>query len=100
MSLLYEARTVMETYRVYYNERRPHSVLHYRVHTTTIAATLSYVWRSVTPLRPLPARRDYWEQHRSAVKYQLISTPFCHFVLGKTFCHSPGIDRGSLISPS
>ena len=67
---LYEARTVIETYRVYYNERRPHSALcylcprdYYRGDPIACLAE-----RHVKLRAAAEARRDYWEQHQSAVR--------------------------------
>lgn len=67
---LYEARAVLETYRVYYNERRPHSALHYlcprdyyRGDPVACLAERQRNLRAATE-----ARRIYWQQHRSAVR--------------------------------
>jgi len=66
---LHEARTVIETYRVYYSERRPHSALHYlcprdyyRGDPVTCLAE-----RQAKVCAAAHARRMYWEHHRSAV---------------------------------
>ncbi len=67
---LYEARRVIETYRGYYNARRPHSALHYlcphdfyRGDPSTSLAERQAKLRAATE-----ARRVYWEQHHSAVR--------------------------------
>jgi transposase InsO family protein len=67
---LYEARTVIETYRVHYNERRPHSALHYLCprdyYRGDPAACLA---ERHTKLRAATeARRLYWEKQRLAVR--------------------------------
>lgn len=67
---LYEARTVIGTYRRYYNERRPHSALqylcprdYYRGDPTT------RLQERQTKLRETAeARRAYWDTHRLAVR--------------------------------
>ncbi len=67
---LYEARTVIETYRLYYNERRPHSALHYlcpgAYYRGDPAACLAE--RQRTLRAATEARRIYWEQHGLAVR--------------------------------
>lgn len=67
---LYEARQVIETYRVYYNERRPHSALHYLCprdyYRGDPAACLAE--RHAKLRAAAESRRTYWEQHRSAVR--------------------------------
>ena len=67
---LYEARNVIETYRVFYNERRPHSALHYLCprdyyhgDPSTCLAERQAKLHAATE-----ARRVYWEQHHSAVR--------------------------------
>ena len=67
---LYEARAVIETYRQYYNERRPHSALHYlcprdyyRGDPITCLAE-----RQAKLRQAAAARRTYWENHRPAAE--------------------------------
>ncbi len=67
---LYEARAVMETYRLYYNERRPHSALHYLCprdyYRGDPPACLAERQRKLSAATE--ARRIYWQQHCSAVR--------------------------------
>lgn len=67
---LYEARTVIETYRIYYNERRPHSALHYLCPRDYYRGDpVACLAERHTKLREAAeARRVYWEQHRLAVR--------------------------------
>lgn len=62
---LYQARAVIAEYRTYYNERRPHSALHYlcpRDYYRGDPATL--LAQRETKLRAAAeARRHYWEEH-------------------------------------
>lgn len=67
---LYEARRVIETYRIYYNERRPHSALHYlcprdyyRGDPVALLAERQRKLRAAAE-----ARRAYWEERDSAVR--------------------------------
>ena len=67
---LYEARRVIETYRAYYNERRPHSALHYlcprdyyRGDPVVCLAERKRKLRAAAE-----ARRAYWEERDSAVR--------------------------------
>jgi transposase InsO family protein len=67
---LYEARTAIETYRRHYNERRPHSALHYLCphdyYRGDPEARLAE--RQVKLQQAATARRTYWEKHRPAAK--------------------------------
>jgi transposase InsO family protein len=67
---LYEARQVIETYRVFYNERRPHSALHYLCprdyYRGDPAACLDVRHNKLRAAAV--ARRNYWEQHHSTVR--------------------------------
>jgi hypothetical protein len=67
---LYEARSMIETYRMYYNERRPHSALHYLCPRDYYRGDqLKCLAERQAQLRTAAeARRKYWEQHRSAVR--------------------------------
>ena len=67
---LYEARQVVESYRVYYNERRPHSALHYLCPLDYYRGDpMACLAERHTKLREaVEARRVYWQQHRSAVR--------------------------------
>jgi putative transposase len=67
---LYEARQVIESYRVYYNERRPHSALHYLCPLDYYRGDpMACLAERHTKLRAaVEARRVYWQQHRSAVR--------------------------------
>jgi transposase InsO family protein len=63
---LYQARAVIAEYRTYYNERRPHSALHYlcpcnyyRGDPVTLLAKREAKLRAAAE-----QRRQYWEQHR------------------------------------
>jgi transposase InsO family protein len=67
---LYEARRVIETYRMFYNERRPHSALHYlcprdyyRGDPTACLAERQRKLRAASD-----ARRAYWEERDSAAR--------------------------------
>jgi putative transposase len=66
---LYEARRVIEMYRVYYNERRPHSALHYLCprdyYRGDPAACLAERQRKLRAAAE--ARRAYWEEQEAAV---------------------------------
>jgi putative transposase len=66
---LYEARSVIETYRVYYNERRPHSALHYLCPRDYYRGDpLECLAERHTQLcAAVEARRMYWEKLRSTV---------------------------------
>lgn len=67
---LYEACQVIETYRIFYNERRPHSALHYLCphdyYRGDPAACLAE--RQAKLRAAAESRRTYWEQQRSAVR--------------------------------
>ena len=67
---LYEARQVIERYRVYYNEHRSHSALHYLCPRDYYRGdpTACLAERHTQLRTAVEARRVYWEQHRSAVK--------------------------------
>ncbi len=67
---LYEARTVIETYRGYYNERRSHSALHYLCPRDYYRGDpLTRLAERQTKLcAAREARRAYWEQQRSATR--------------------------------
>jgi transposase InsO family protein len=67
---LYEARTVIETYRLFYNEQRPHSALHYLCPRDFYRGDpiACLVERHAKLRAAVEARRVYWEQHRSAVR--------------------------------
>ena len=67
---LYEARSVMETYRVHYNERRPHSALHYLCPRDYYRGDpqMCLAERHTQLRTAAEARRTYWEQHRPAVR--------------------------------
>jgi transposase InsO family protein len=67
---LYEARAVIETYRMYYNERRPHSALHYLCPRDYYRGDpVACLAERHTKLRAAAdARRVYWEQHHLAVR--------------------------------
>jgi putative transposase len=63
---LYQARAVIQEYRTYYNERRPHSALHdlcprddYRGDPTQLLAEREAKLRAAAE-----RRRQYWEEHR------------------------------------
>ena len=63
---LYQARAAIAEYRIYYNERRPHSALHYlcprdyyRGDPATLLAEREAKLREATE-----KRRQYWEEHR------------------------------------
>ncbi len=63
---LYQARTVLADYRAYYNERRPHSALHYlcprdyyRGDPVQLLAEREAKLRAAAE-----RRRQYWEEHR------------------------------------
>lgn len=63
---LYQARAVIAEYRTYYNERRPHSALHYlcprdyyRGDPVTLLAE-----REAKLQAAAVVRRQYWEEHR------------------------------------
>jgi transposase InsO family protein len=67
---LYEARRVIETYRAYYNVRRPHSALHYLCprdyYRGDPVACLTERQRKLRAAAE--ARRAYWEERDSAVR--------------------------------
>lgn len=63
---LYQARAVIAEYRIYYNERRPHSALHYlcpRDYYRGDPAT-ALAEREAKLQAAAAARRAYWEEHR------------------------------------
>jgi putative transposase len=67
---LYEARQVIETYRVYYNERRPHSSLHYlcpRDYYRGDPATCLAERQSKLQAAAV-SRQEYWELNSPAAR--------------------------------
>lgn len=67
---LYDARRVIETYRRYYNERRPHSALHYLCPRDYYRGdpVACLVERQRKLRAAADARRAYWEERDSAVR--------------------------------
>jgi putative transposase len=67
---LYEARAVIETYRVYYNDRRPHSALHYLSPSDYYRGDpiACLAERHANLRAAAEARRVYWERHQLAVR--------------------------------
>jgi transposase InsO family protein len=72
---LYEARALLADYRTYYNQRRPHSALHYLCpldyYRGDPAARLAE--REANLRRAADERRAYWEQHRPSKPAETIS---------------------------
>ena len=67
---LYEARQVIEKYRGYYNERRPHSALHYLCPRDYYRGDPSArLAERYTQLRAaVETRRVYWQHHQAGVR--------------------------------
>jgi hypothetical protein len=72
---LYEARILLADYRTYYNQRRPHSAMHYLCpldyYRGDPAARLAE--REANLRRAAETRRAYWEQHRPSNSEETIS---------------------------
>ena len=72
---LYEARALLADYRNYYNQRRPHSALHYLCpldyYRGDPAAKLAE--RQANLHRAAEARQVYWEQHKASTAAESIS---------------------------
>ena len=72
---LYEARALFADYRTYYNQRRPHSALHYLCpldyYRGDPATRLAE--REANLRRAADERRAYWEQHRPSKPAETIS---------------------------
>ena len=70
---LYEARQVIEKYRGYYNERRPHSALHYLCPRDYYRGDPSArLAERYTQLRAaVETRRVYWQHHQAGVRVPL-----------------------------
>ena len=67
---LYEARQVIEKYRVFYNERRPHSALHYLCPRDYYRGDpiVCLAERQAKLRAAAESRRRYWEHHPTAVR--------------------------------
>lgn len=72
---LYEARALLAEYRSYYNERRPHSALHYLCpldyYRGDPCARLAE--REANLRRAAQERRAYWEQHKRSRAAETLS---------------------------
>jgi putative transposase len=72
---LYEARTLLAEYRTYYNERRPHSALHYLCpldyYRGDPCARLAE--REANLRRAALERRAYWEPHKHSRAAETLS---------------------------
>jgi len=65
-AVLYQARTVIADYRTYYNERRPHSALHYLCPADYYRGdpVARLAEREAKLQAAAAARKVYWEMHR------------------------------------
>lgn len=72
---LYEARALLADYRDYYNQRRPHSALHYLCPLDYYRGdpTARLAEREANLRQAAEARRAYWEQHKESKPAETIS---------------------------
>jgi transposase InsO family protein len=72
---LYEARALLADYRTYYNQRRPHSALHYLCPLDYYRGdpTAKLAEREANLRRAAAERQAYWEQHKSSRPAESIS---------------------------